>query len=328
MYGEAGELIGFEYNNVPYYYLKNNQNDIIGIIDANKNVLAKYTYDSWGKIISIKDNNNTEITSNTHIANINPFRYRSYYYDLETKLYYLNSRYYNPEWGRFINADGTIGADKDILSYNLYIYVCNNPINNVDFSGAWSFKNIGKNIKNAINKVASKATQVQKAISKTINKVKNKVKKVVKAVKNAFVLDAGIGLGMESSNTGFGGGYYNDRTIKISNGEVKTGSTISVGVKYKNTSGKSDMIGKEFFHKEHYVEGDLDASIDHTQYFPLISTISNCDQSEDSFSIGREENNLDIDASKNDIFIGLNLSTHVGVGGHIKIGFVVPWFIN
>ena len=87
--------------------MKNNQNDIIGIIDANKNVLAKYTYDSWRNIISIKDNNNTEITSNTHIANINPFRYRSYDYDFETKLYYLNSRYYNLEWGWFINADGT-----------------------------------------------------------------------------------------------------------------------------------------------------------------------------------------------------------------------------
>ena len=100
----------------------------------NKNVLVKYTYDSWEKIISIKDNNNTEITSNTHIANINSFRYRSYYYDSETKLYYLNSRYYNPEWGRFINADGIIGANEDILSYNLYIYASNNPINNVDIA--------------------------------------------------------------------------------------------------------------------------------------------------------------------------------------------------
>ena len=53
---------------------------------------------------------NNEITDTNHMANINPFRYRSYYYDKETKWYYLNSRYYNPEWGRFINADGIIGA--------------------------------------------------------------------------------------------------------------------------------------------------------------------------------------------------------------------------
>ncbi len=167
MYSEADELIGFEYNSIPYYYLKNNQNDIIGIIDANKNVLAKYTYDSWGKIISIKDNNNTEITSNTHIANINSFRYRSYYYDSETKLYYLNSRYYNPEWGRFINADGTIGANEDILSYNLYIYVSNNPVNNVDIDGHFALTMFSNMIYTAI--VVVTAIVVSKTISNTLS---------------------------------------------------------------------------------------------------------------------------------------------------------------
>ncbi len=136
MYDEAGEIIGLQYNNTPYYYIKNNQNDIIAIEDNNHFVLAKYTYDSWGNIISIKDINGVDISNNpNNIANINPFRYRSYYYDVETKLYYLNSRYYNPLWGRFINADGIIGANKDILSYNLYAYVSNDPINKVDSDG-------------------------------------------------------------------------------------------------------------------------------------------------------------------------------------------------
>ena len=96
----ASELIGLKYNDDIYYYIKNNQNDIIGITDSNYNIIANYKYDSFGNIISITDNEGSIITNNNHIAIINPFRYRCYYYDRETNLYYLNSRYYNPEWGK------------------------------------------------------------------------------------------------------------------------------------------------------------------------------------------------------------------------------------
>jgi len=117
--------------------LKNLQSDIIGILDNNLELVVTYEYDEWGSIISITDANGNQITDENHIANINPFRYRGYYYDQETKLYYLNSRYYNPEWRRFINADGIIGANKDHVGYNLYTYVSNNPINNMDYDGKW-----------------------------------------------------------------------------------------------------------------------------------------------------------------------------------------------
>ena len=109
------------------------QDDIIGILDENYNVVAKYSYDSWGNMLSIIDDVGNDISNdNSHIANINPFRYRSYYYDKETKLYYLNSRYYNPLWGRFLNTDTLLNANQDILSYNLYLYCSNNPITNTD----------------------------------------------------------------------------------------------------------------------------------------------------------------------------------------------------
>ena len=133
---EEGSLIGFKYNNTIYYYIKNMQEDIIGITDSNHNLLCSYEYDSWGKLISIKDNNGSIITNTSHIGYINPFRYRSYYYDNETKLYYLNSRYYNPKWGRFVNADRFISTDTGLLGFNMFAYCNNEPISRKDYSGS------------------------------------------------------------------------------------------------------------------------------------------------------------------------------------------------
>ncbi len=136
IYDELAELVGFRYDGNIYYYIKNAQKDIIAIIDEQSNLVCKYQYDSWGNLISILDENDMDISSNnSHIGNINPFRYRQYYYDKETKLYYLNSRYYNPSWGRFISVDSALGTNADTINYNLYNYCNNNPINQFDPSG-------------------------------------------------------------------------------------------------------------------------------------------------------------------------------------------------
>ncbi len=129
----GSELLGFVYKNKTYYYHKNIFGDIIGILDSNYNELVSYEYDSWGALVNITDN------SNINLGTINPFRYRSYYYDEETSLYYLNSRYYNPQIGRFINADSIILANKDIISGNLFQYVSNNFINRIDKDGEGLF---------------------------------------------------------------------------------------------------------------------------------------------------------------------------------------------
>lgn len=168
-------LVSFSYKNKEYYYIKNLQNDIIGLLDEDFNVIANYAYDSWGKIISITDKEGKEITDENHVANINPFRYRSYYYDKETGLYYLNSRYYNPEIGRFINADGILGANADEISYNLYAYVSNNPINLTDNGGEFAIAGSLLAVAGAILKATiytmaiisavSLATDVSKSVS-------------------------------------------------------------------------------------------------------------------------------------------------------------------
>ena len=82
-----GQLSGNNPTITTYYFIKNLQGDIAAIVDKNYNVVARYRYDAWGKLLSVKAANGTDITSATHIANLNPLRYRGYVYDNETGLY-------------------------------------------------------------------------------------------------------------------------------------------------------------------------------------------------------------------------------------------------
>lgn len=118
-----------------YYYIKNLQGDIVKIIDQSDTEVAGYVYDAWGNIRST--------TGNEAISSLNSFRYRGYVYDNESKLYYLQSRYYDPFVGRFLNADETMVlllsslADDDfkINLTNLFSYCYNNPITFKDNNG-------------------------------------------------------------------------------------------------------------------------------------------------------------------------------------------------
>ena len=127
LYDNEDEVCGILYNSTPYYFLKNLQGDVIAITNRNGEVVARYTYDAWGKVLKVTNAGGTVITSSTNIAIINPFRYRGYYYDTETCLYYLQSRYYDPDAARFINADEMLNTEL-ALCLNLYSYCENCPI--------------------------------------------------------------------------------------------------------------------------------------------------------------------------------------------------------
>ena len=136
-YDSNGTPTAFKNNDIMYYYIKNLQGDIVKIVNQDGTVVASYTYDAWGKILTIKDGSNVDVpSSNTfHVANLNPYRYRGYIYDNETGFYYLQTRYYDPITGRFLNADDTQCIQSEVLSSNLYTYCLNNPISYVDYSG-------------------------------------------------------------------------------------------------------------------------------------------------------------------------------------------------
>ena len=126
LYDEKANRYGFDYNGTKYYYIFNVQGDVIGILNQAGQKIVSYTYDPWGKLLSIGG------PQAGTIGQLNPIRYRSYYYDTETGFYYLQSRYYDPTVRRFLNPDTLILEDAKI---DLISYCKNNPVNYVDPSG-------------------------------------------------------------------------------------------------------------------------------------------------------------------------------------------------
>ena len=134
-YDESGAPYAFSYKadanaaEQIFYYVTDLQGDVMQILDAGGNTVASYTYNAWGKILNL--NNSTS----ANIGDLNPIRYRGYYYDTETGLYYLKSRYYDPEICRFINADGLASTGQGFLGANMFTYCLNNPVNYSDYCG-------------------------------------------------------------------------------------------------------------------------------------------------------------------------------------------------
>ncbi len=133
LYDEGGVVgVTYSFNGatpVTYYYHKNLQGDVIAIYDEGGNIKAGYAYDAWGNHVVTNDNL-------PQLAQCNPFRYRGYYYDVETSLYYCNARYYSPKLCRWISPDNIGYLDPEFINgLNLYCYCMNNPIMYIDPDG-------------------------------------------------------------------------------------------------------------------------------------------------------------------------------------------------
>ena len=144
------------YNGAAYAYVKSLQGDIVAILDENGNMVVSYGYDAWGAPLWC-----TGELAKT-LGKVQPFRYRGYLFDEETGLYYLRSRYYNPRWGRFVNADALMGHD--LLGNNMYSYCANHVILTRDSDGllfSWlqnAWNTTAETIREGLNWIGDKAS--------------------------------------------------------------------------------------------------------------------------------------------------------------------------
>ena len=150
-YDAGGTPMTISHNGTVYYYVTNLQGDVVAIVDSTGVQVVGYTYDAWGKVLSQTG------TMAWSLGEENPLRYRGYVYDPETGLYYVSSRYYDPEIGRFINADAVdmLGANGDFASLNLFAYCGNNPVLRADSNGRFWHLVVGGVIGGIIGGISS-----------------------------------------------------------------------------------------------------------------------------------------------------------------------------
>ncbi len=210
LYDENDMLFGFIYNNTDkYYYVRDILLNILGIVDNQGTLVVKYDCNAWGKPINGTNNNGIIIdTTLNNIGSINPFRYKGYYYDEETQLYWVSSRYYSPELCRWISPDEVEYLEPDnIHGLNLYCYCMNNPIMYADPSGHFAIPFITDIINN-----------LEKCVVKLINLITG--------------IDGMMYESMEEAVVNWGNKYYPKTTIDHKERGAIIKSIVIFGKKY------------------------------------------------------------------------------------------------
>ncbi|MGN0501586.1 MAG: RHS repeat-associated core domain-containing protein [Ruminococcus sp.] len=241
-YIKAGETTAYS-----YYVTTNAQGDVLGIYTAAGVQVAAYEYDAWGNCtvydVTQNSNGNNVFTKVTYsdsrkfdLEFLNPFRYRGYYYDQDMGLYYLQSRYYDPQIGRFINADGVVsGTGSSVQGYNVFAYCFNNPVNMDDADGAWP-----------------------KLVKKLVSRVKHTVKTMVRIASSPFKattakIGAGIGIGGKVKanikrvpvEVGAVASISDSVVYQQGKWDARNSTTASVGLNVADIYSFSHAIGRE-----------------------------------------------------------------------------------
>ena len=278
LYDEAGSPIGIKYRagNFAagvyryYFFEKNLQGDIIAIYTENGTKICTYTYDAWGNVITTLESGTAG--HEVYVSNYNPFRYRGYYYDTETGWYYLQSRYYNPTWGRFLNADNidtVISTPDQLTDKNLYSYCDNNPVVRKDDGGefwdtVFDIISLGASVVDVISNPDDPIAWVGLALDivclatpgatggGTIARAISKADDVVDAVRTADKVDDAVDVVkcVDDYVPPVGGGGISD-AIKVGDTTVTFGhggrhlSNTNLSTSQVNLAVANDVVGRE-----------------------------------------------------------------------------------
>ena len=242
-----------------YYYVLNAQGDVIALLNANGALVASYNYGAWGNY-SVHDKDGKKNTSTSFIGHINPLRYRGYYYDRETRLYYLQSRYYDFANCRFINADTFATTDANgFLSANMFAYCENNPIMRTDETGELTASIVGMAVGAGVGALVSGLAQIA---SNVINgEAWNKglgsslLTGAISGLTTAISMNPAARVAVNAA-TSFAGSLYSEITDDSKNG-ISWGKvacdTIIGGV----TGGKSGIGNGTTKYLAHYESGTM-----------------------------------------------------------------------
>ena len=216
---DASSVAGVIYDNETYFYRKDAQGNIISLLDKNGSAVVEYKYDAWGNH-AILDGNGNDLASGVGV--LNPFRYRSYYYDEETDLYYLQTRYYDPELGRFLSQDDvSYLAPDSINGLNLYAYCSNNPVMNVDPTGCLLFEIFALLVTSVL--VVYQITQTIKSYE-YINETYSGVERIGWMLANTFL------------------GYPITSILMFDESKIDWGTTSEAGIKFDFSKNKNYNI--------------------------------------------------------------------------------------
>ena len=253
VYDSGADLVAMIYEGKYYFYVKNLQGDIVSIVDESGTAIVNYSYDSWGRLLQI------EGSKKDTIGILNPFRYRDYYYDTETGMYYLENRYYDPEIRRFICVDKYVSG-VSILA-NMYLYCGNNPVNRFDPDGHL-FRSLIRGAKRIYKSVASKVNKVWRSVTRYVQKKVNvrvsssystRQKTSVRGIYNASCTHTTRSSASTNKNAGisiwanYGGMTTYDASFKNPQPTKKTEVGISVNTKAVNGSCSTVNIAGESF---------------------------------------------------------------------------------
>ena len=297
-YDAEGRPFCFDLDGEIYFYITNLQGDVMQIVSESGSVYGWYEYDAWGKLLTM----NGSSSSIAEALLLNPLRYRGYIYDSETEFYYLQSRYYDPTVGRFINADGYVSTGQGILGHNMFAYCGNNPVYRVDNEGKF-WKKAGAFFE-----------------------------KIVLAALYSIECEVGFGYGLGLSQSMSGAEvsaelYSDVYSVRLDDGDAYTVNSggASLGVSYADQDRLSLAVGSSYIHEYH--DRDCECTEHYASSNPFdVAICEHADSTPFGLSIpifGK----IGADCSS-DFVIGFSTSAHIIVGGHASAGFNISEFFR